>query len=149
GALSVAISRNAFKDTRHVRFIFLVIGIGLASAPRFYTLAVIATIFICAVIYMMFRYNFFAHNVQRQVVKGQVPADGDDFTPRIDDILITSTDAYGLISTESSRGGSLIENSNTANTQKSGTPNEPNNALRAVNAGQRATVRTGYDQTDM
>src|SRR5699024_709581 len=102
-----------------------------------------------AVIYMMYRFNFFALNVQRQVVKVQVPADGDDFTPRIDDILISSTDEYELISTESIRGGSLIEYSYTAKLQKGVKPNELINELRAVNVGQKATVLTGYDQTDM
>ena len=149
GALSVVRFRNAIKETRDVGFIFLVMGIGMACGTRFYTLAVLATVFICAVIYVMYRFNFFALNVQRQVVKVQVPADGDDFTPRIDDILISSTDEYELISTESIRGGSLIEYSYTAKLKKGVKPNELINELRAVNVGQKATVLTGYDQTDM
>lgn len=149
GALSVVRFRNAIKETRDVGFIFLVMGIGMACGTRFYTLAIIATIFICAVIYVMYRFNFFGLNVQRQVVKVQVPADGDDYAAQLDDILIGSTDEYELISTESIRGGSLMEYSYTAKLKKGVKPNELINRLRTVNVGQKATVLTGYDQTDM
>ena len=91
GALSVVRFRNAIKETRDVGFIFLVMGIGMACGTRFYSLAVIATIVICAVIVVMHRFNWFALDVQRQVIKLQVPADGDDYAPIIDDILIRNT----------------------------------------------------------
>ena len=81
GALSVVRFRNAIKETRDVGFIFLVMGIGMACGTRFYSLAVLATIVICAVILVMHRFSWFALDVQRQVVKLQVPADGEDGDP--------------------------------------------------------------------
>lgn len=149
GALSVVRFRNAIKETRDVGFIFLVMGIGMACGTRFYSLAVIATIFICAVILIMHRFNLFGLNVQRQVVKVQVPADEDEYGNKIDDILISSTDEFELISTESIRGGSLMEYSYTAKLKKGVKPSELISQLRGVNVGQKATVLTGYDQTDM
>lgn len=149
GALSVVRFRNAIKETRDVGFIFLVMGIGMACGTRFYSLAVIATIFICAVIVIMHRFNLFGLNVQRQVVKVQVPADEDEYGNKIDDILISSTDEFELISTESIRGGSLMEYSYTAKLKKGVKPSELISQLRGVNVGQKATVLTGYDQTDM
>ncbi|OLT55968.1 DUF4956 domain-containing protein [Corynebacterium sp. CNJ-954] len=149
GALSVVRFRNAIKETRDVGFIFLVMGIGMACGTRFYTLAVLATVVICAVILVMHRFNWFALDVQRQVVKLQVPADGDDYAPMIDDILIRNTTEYELISTESVRGGSLVEYSYTAKLKKNVKAADLINELRVVNAGQKATVLTGYDQTDM
>lgn len=149
GALSVVRFRNAIKETRDVGFIFLVMGVGMACGTRFYTLAVIATVVICAVILLMHRFNWFALNVQRQVVKVQVPADGDDYGPLIDDILIRSTDEYELISTESVRGGSMLELSYTARLKNDVKPGDLVERLRSVNAGQKASVLTGYDQTDM
>lgn len=149
GALSVVRFRNAIKETRDVGFIFLVMGIGMACGTRFYTLAILATVVICAVILVMHRFNWFALDVQRQVVKLQVPADGDDYSPVIDDILIRNTTEYELISTESVRGGSLVEYSYTARLKKDVKAADLINELRVVNAGQKATVLTGYDQTDM
>ena len=149
GALSVVRFRNAIKETRDVGFIFLVMGVGMACGTRFYTLAVLATLVICAVILLMHRFNWFALNVQRQVVKVQVPADGDDYGPVIDDVLIRFTDEYELISTESVRGGSLLEMAYTARLKKGVKPGEVIERLRELNAGQKATVLTGYDQTDM
>lgn len=149
GALSVVRFRNAVKETRDVGFIFLVMGVGMACGTRFYTLAVIATVVICAVVLLMHRLNWFALNVQRQVVKVQVPADGDDHGPVIDDVLIRFTDEYELISTESVRGGSLLESAYTARLKKGVKPGDVVRRLREVNAGQKATVLTGYDQTDI
>lgn len=149
GALSVVRFRNAIKETRDVGFIFLVMGIGMACGTRFYSLAVIATIVICAVIVVMHRFNWFALDVQRQVIKSQVPADGDDYAPIIDDILIRNTTEYELISTESVRGGSLLEYSYTARLKKGVKASDLISELRVINAGQKATVLTGYDQTDM
>ncbi|GAA0987248.1 DUF4956 domain-containing protein [Nocardiopsis tropica] len=149
GALSVVRFRNAVKETRDVGFIFLVMGVGMACGTRFYTLAVLATLIICAVILLLHRFNLFALNVQRQVVKVQVPADGDDYGPVIDDVLIRSTDEYELISTETVRGGSLLETAYTARLKKGVKPGDVVARLREVNAGQKATVLTGYDQTDM
>ena len=149
GALSVVRFRNAIKETRDVGFIFLVMGVGMACGTRFYTLAILATLVICAVILLMHRFNWFALNVQRQVVKVQVPADGDDYGPMIDDVLIRFTDEYELISTESVRGGSLLETAYTARLKKGVKPGDVIERLRELNAGQKATVLTGYDQTDM
>ena len=145
GALSVVRFRNAIKETRDVGFIFLVMGIGMACGTRFYSLAVIATIVICAVIVVMHRFNWFALDV----IKLQVPADGDDYAPIIDDILIRNTTEYELISTESVRGGSLLEYSYTARLKKGVKASDLISELRVINAGQKATVLTGYDQTDM
>ncbi|QUX27052.1 DUF4956 domain-containing protein [Nocardiopsis akebiae] len=149
GALSVVRFRNAIKETRDVGFIFLVMGVGMACGTRFYTLAVIATVVICAVVLLMHRFNWFALNVQRQVVKVQVPADGDDYGPVIDDVLIRFTDEYELISTETVRGGSLLETAYTARLKKGVKPGDVIQRLREINAGQKATVLTGYDQTDL
>lgn len=149
GALSVVRFRNAIKETRDVGFIFLVMGVGMACGTRFYTLAAIATVVICAVILVMYRFNWFALDVQRQVVKVQVPSDDGDYAPSIDDILIRHTTEYELISTESIRGGSLLEYSYTARLKAGSKPNDLIEDLRSINAGQKATVLTGYDQTDM
>ena len=151
GALSVVRFRNAIKETRDVGFIFLVMAIGMATGTRFYLLAVAATVAICLVIVIMYRFNWFALDVQRQVVKVQVPPD-DDNTARaaqIQDVLIRFTTEFELVSTESIRAGALTELFYTVRLKKGVEPSELVAALRDVNSGQRVTVLTGYDQTDL
>jgi uncharacterized membrane protein YhiD involved in acid resistance len=80
--------RNAVKETRDVGFIFLAMAIGMACGARFYTLAAVGAVVICAVVLVMSKFDWFALDVQRQVVKVQVPA-GENHTPAISDVLNT------------------------------------------------------------
>ncbi|GAB2954588.1 DUF4956 domain-containing protein [Micromonospora polyrhachis] len=148
GALSVVRFRNAIKETRDVGFIFLVMGVGMACGTRFYTLAVIAAVAIGLVILVMYRFSWFQLNVQRQVVKVQVPPDGD-YTNDIQDVLLRHTSEFELVSLESIRGGALTELLYTVRLKKGVKPGELISALSERTAGQRVTVLTGYDQTDL
>lgn len=148
GALSVVRFRNAIKETRDVGFIFLVMGVGMAAGTRFYTLAIVASVAICLVILVMFRFNWFAANVQRQVVKVQVPPDGD-YVNHIQDVLIAFTSEFELVSMESIRGGALTEIMYTVRLKKGHEPGGLIAALGERTGGQRVTVLTGYDQTDL
>jgi uncharacterized membrane protein YhiD involved in acid resistance len=148
GALSVIRFRNAIKETRDVGFIFLVMGIGMACGTRFYTLAVIATVAICLVVIVMQRFNWFHLNVQRQVVKVQVPAD-EDYTSEIQDVLIARTSEFELVSMESIRSGALTELMYTVKLKKGTEPGDLITALRERTFGQRVTILTGYDHTDL
>ncbi|MFD5092769.1 DUF4956 domain-containing protein [Amycolatopsis thailandensis] len=148
GALSVVRFRNAIKETRDVGFIFLVMAVGMAVGTRFYTLGAVAAVAISLVIYLMFRFNWFQLNVRRQVVKVQVPADGD-YTHVISDVLIRHTDEFELVSMESIRGGALTELMYTVKIKKGTEPGDLISALSERNSGQGVTVLTGYDQTDL
>lgn len=148
GALSVIRFRNAIKETRDVGFIFLVMAVGMAVGTRFYTLGAVAAVTISLVIFIMFRFNWFQLNVQRQVVKVQVPAD-EDYSHVISDVLIRHTDEFELVSMESIRGGALTELMYTVKIKKGSEPGNLISELRERNHGQGVTVLTGYDQTDL
>ena len=148
GALSVVRFRNAIKETRDVGFIFLVMGIGMACGTRFYSLAAIATVAICLVVYLMHRFNWFHLNVSRQVVKVQVPPD-EDRSAEITDVLVAHTSEFELVSMESVRGGTLTELLYTVRLKRGKEPGELLSALRERTSGQRVTILTGYDQTDL
>lgn len=148
GALSVVRFRNAVKETRDVGFIFLAMAVGMAAGARFYTLAAVAAVVICAVIIVMFKFNWFALNVQRQVVKVQVPV-GEDYSSDIRDVLIRYTSEFELVSTETIRGGALTEVFYTVRMKKGTEPSDLVTALQERTSGQRVTVLTGYDTTDL
>jgi uncharacterized membrane protein YhiD involved in acid resistance len=148
GALSVIRFRNAIKETRDVGFIFLVMGVGMACGTRFYTLAVVATVAICLAVVVMQRFNWFHLNVQRQVVKVQVPPE-EEYSDRIQDVLIRHTSEFELVSMESIQGGALTEMLYTVKLNKGVQPAALIAALRERTSGQRVTILTGYDQTDL
>lgn len=148
GALSVVRFRNAIKETRDVGFIFLVMGVGMACGTRFYTLAIVAAVSISLIIVVMYRFNWFALNVQRQVVKVQVPPDGN-YTSDIQDVLVRLTSEFELVSMESIRGGALTELVYTVRLKKGSEPADLISALSERTSGQRVSVLTGYDQTDL
>ncbi|MGW6695046.1 DUF4956 domain-containing protein [Rhodococcus sp. NPDC054953] len=148
GALSVVRFRNAIKETRDVGFIFLVMAIGMTTGTRFYLLAIAATVAICLVLLIMNRFSWFKLDVQRQVVKVQVPPE-QEYAALVDDVLIRYCSEFELVSTEAVRSGALNEMYYTAQLKKGRTPAELIAALGAVNTGQRVTVLTGYDQTDI
>ena len=77
GALSIVRFRNAIKETRDVGFIFFAMAIGMACGTRFYALAVIATLVISGLIWVMVRYDFFAKDAAVQLLKVRVPGDMD------------------------------------------------------------------------
>jgi uncharacterized membrane protein YhiD involved in acid resistance len=148
GALSIVRFRNAVKETRDVGFLFLAMGIGMATGTRFYTLAVVATVVICGVVMVMTRFNWYALQVRSQVVKVQVPPDGD-YTGPVERVLADATDVADLVSMETIRGGALVELTYSVQLKKSATPTALMAALGAVNAGQRVTVLTGFDRSDL
>jgi len=148
GALSVVRFRNAVKETRDVGFIFLVMAIGMTTGTRFYLLAVAATVAICLVMVIMSKFNWFALDVRRQVVKIQVPPE-QQYLTGVEDVLLRYCSEFELVSTESVRAGALNELYYTAQLKKGAESAELIAALSGVNAGQRVTVLTGYDQTDI
>lgn len=148
GALSIIRFRNAVKETRDVGFIFLAMAIGMATGTRFYTLAIVATAAISSAILLMERLDWFKVNLQSQVLKVQVPS-GEDFSKAMDDALLRFTDHSELVSLESVRAGALTEMTYTARLKPSTKPAEVIQAFRELTGGQKVTLLTGYDRTDL
>ncbi|MEQ6898256.1 DUF4956 domain-containing protein [Microbacterium sp. KR10-403] len=148
GALSVVRFRNAIKETRDVGFIFLVMAVGMAVGTRFYVLAAVATVFILLITFLMQRFNWFHLDIQRQVVKVQVPPEGD-YQSDITDALVGLTLEFELVSVETMRGGALTELFYSVRLKKGVETSQVIEALSAVNSGQKVSVLTGYDQSDM
>jgi len=148
GALSIIRFRNAVKETRDVGFIFLAMAIGMATGTRFYTLAIVATAAISSAILLMERLDWFKVNLQSQVLKVQVPS-GEDFSKAMDDALLRFTDHSELVSLESVRAGALTEMTYTARLKPSTKPADVIQAFRELTGGQKVTLLTGYDRTDL
>ncbi|MFC1608618.1 DUF4956 domain-containing protein [Patescibacteria group bacterium] len=58
GALSIIRFRTAIKDPKDISFIFLSLIIGISVGTLNYHIAIIATVFVLALIYVMSRFNY-------------------------------------------------------------------------------------------
>ncbi len=148
GALSIIRFRNAIKETRDVGFIFFAMAIGMATGTRFYTLAAVATGAISGATILMERFNMFKLDVRSQILKIQIPA-GVDYSTLFDDVFLRYTSQSELVSAESIRAGALTELMYTVRLKGSAKPYELIHDLQELTAGQKVTLLTGYDQTDL
>lgn len=148
GALSVIRFRNAIKETRDVGFIFLVMSIGMAVGTRFYILAGVATVVVCAIVIVMHRFDWFALTTQRQIVKVHVPPD-DDYTGDVRATLAAYTTDYELAAMESIRGGALTELTYVVRLNPDANAGALMSDLRERASGQYVAVLTNTDQPDL
>jgi hypothetical protein len=88
----------------------------------------------------MFKFNWFALSVQRQVVKVQVPA-GEDYSSAIRDVLIRYTTEFELVSTETIRGGALNEVFYTVRMKTGTEPGDLVTALQGKHSAGRDRLR--------
>ncbi len=108
GALSIVRFRNAIKETRDVGFIFFAMAIGMACGTRFYALAVMATLVISGLIWVMVRYDFFAKDAAVQLLKVRVPGDMDPGA-LFDDVFRRYAVRWDLVAMETVQAGTLTE----------------------------------------
>ena len=148
GALSIVRFRNAVKETRDVGFIFLTMAIGMACGTRFYSLGAVATVVICGAITIMNRFDWFKLDISSQIVKIQVPPDSDHGRA-FDDVFLRMASRADLVSAESIRGGALVEMMYSVQLKSGTKPTDLLLALQERSGGQKVTVLTGYDRTDL
>ncbi len=108
GALSIIRFRNAVKDPRDVAYIFLSMGIGMASGTGFYTIAVALTAITCGASLFLSLVRFGEHGLTERVLRVQAPQT-DNFENLFNDVLNKHTDQFSLISAESTRMGTELE----------------------------------------
>ncbi len=148
GALSIIRFRNAIKETRDVGFVFFAMAIGMATGTRFYTLAIIATGVISAVVFLMTRFDWFARSSVSQILKIQV-ANDTPFEEVFDPVLVRFTDSAELVSVDSVRGGLLTEVVYAVTLKRSVSRQQLLDEMRRINQNQKVTLLTGYGSSDL
>ena len=148
GALSIIRFRNAIKETRDVGFVFFAMAIGMATGTRFYTLAIIATVVISAVIFLMTRFDWYARSTVSQILKVQV-ANDMPFEEVFDPVLVRFTDAAELVSVDSVRGGLLTEVVYAVTLKRNVGRQQLLDEMKRINQNQKVTLLTGYGSTDL
>ena len=148
GALSIIRFRNAIKETRDVGFIFFAMAIGMATGTRFYVLAAFATVVISGVMLLMYRFDWFKLDVQSQIVKIQVPP-GEDYSSVLDEVFARHTTHSELVSLETVRSGALTELMYAVQLKPGVKPADLMAEIQTRTGGQKVTVLTGYDRSDL
>ena len=148
GALSIIRFRNAIKETRDVGFVFFAMAIGMATGTRFYGLAIIATVVISGVVFLMTRFDWYARSALSQILKIQVPKD-TPFEDVFDPVLVRYTDSAELVSVDSVRGGLLTEVVYAVTLKKSMSRQQLLDDLKRINQNQRVTLLTGYGSANL
>ncbi|MCB0073771.1 MAG: DUF4956 domain-containing protein [Caldilineaceae bacterium] len=148
GALSIIRFRNAVKDTRDVGFIFFAMAVGMACGTRFYLIGVVATLVISALIWSMVRFNFFAQETARQLLKVRVPADmayASLLAPLFDEYVRR----YDLVAMETVQAGTLTELVYSIELKSPAAAQEFLNAIAARNDNNKVVLVTGQQEVDL
>lgn len=81
GALSIIRFRTSIKDTQDIVFIFFALAVGMAAGVGLYLTAVIGTIFIGAVIFVLSRTNYASPRKREFVLQFSFTSYGDGEAP--------------------------------------------------------------------
>jgi len=148
GALSIIRFRNAVKETRDVGFIFFTMAIGMAVGTRFYLLAVIGAVIISLVILLMTRFDWYAREMNSQILRIQIP-NGAPFDEMFDPSFLRYTRTSELISVDSVYNGTMTELTYSIGMKKSNRIEEFITELKKLNDGNKVTLIAGYNGTDL
>ena len=148
GALSIIRFRNAVKETRDVGFIFFAMAIGMAAGTRFYLLAVIATIIICLLIIIMYKFDFYRKEATSRILKIQVK-NNSDYDQLFDKSFLKYTKSSHLISVDSIRSGMLTELIYSVELKRGTKMQEFLGEIKKLNDNNKVTLVTGYNTTDL
>jgi uncharacterized membrane protein YhiD involved in acid resistance len=148
GALSIIRFRNAVKETRDVGFIFFTMAIGMAVGTQFYTLAVIGTVVISLLILIMVRFNWFAQDMENQILRIQVPGDVS-FEELFESVFLKYTSTANLIAVDSIQSGTLTELTYSIGLKKPSAVDQFLATIKKLNNNNKVTLVTGYNGTDL
>ena len=147
-ALSIIRFRNAMKETRDIGFMFVAMAIGMATGTKFYVLAIIFTLAISLVMFIMNRFNWFAREATSQILKIQVK-NTVDFDHMFDDVFVKFTNVSDLISIDSVRGGALTELVYNVDMKNPNKKQEFLWEIKKLNDNLNVTLITWYNTTDL
>lgn len=148
GALSIVRFRNAVKETRDVGYIFFAMAVGMACGTRFYLLAVVATVLICALLWAMDRFNFFAKEAASQLLKIRLPADMPH-AALFEDLFARYLNRYELVAMETVQAGTLLELVYSVEMRRAADVQAFLRELAGLNDNNKVVLVTGQQEVDL
>ena len=152
GALSIIRFRNAVKDSRDVAFIFLTMAIGMAVGTGFYLTALIFTISICFMVFILSRFDIGATTSREVLLKLHAP-DTTDYHTAFNEVFFRHLREHALLSVETVNGNGDGRNTVELIYSIEFKPkmNEAAflNELRTVTGGRKVALLTGQENIDV
>ena len=148
GALSIIRFRNAVKDSRDVAFIFLTMAVGMATGTGFYLTAIVFTVFMCAVIYILHRFNVGAEVSREVLVKIHLPA-AADYHQIFNELFWKYLKDSSLLGVETLGEGKLNEVVYSVEFKTGVKESEFIEAIRALNGGNRVVLLAGQENINV
>ena len=147
-ALSIIRFRNAMKETRDIGFMFAAMAIWMATWTKFYVLAMVFTVALALVIFIMNRFDWFKREATSQILKIQVN-NTVDFDHMFDDVFVKYTNISDLISIDSVRWWALTELVYNVGLKNSNKKQEFLSEIKKLNDNLNVTLITWYNTTDL
>lgn len=144
GALSIIRFRNAVKDSRDVAFIFLTMAIGMATGTGFHMHAVVFTLFVCAMIFFLNRFEVGQLATREVLLKVHVP-EYLDYRTALGDTFYRYLERHSLLSVESVREGTLLELVYSVQFKKGADEGKFVEEVRSIAGDHRVTLLTGQE----
>ncbi len=142
GALSIIRFRTAIKDPRDVAFIFVAMAVGMACGVRLPLIAVIFTLFICPMIYFLYRFDIGSMPSSEVLLKIHLP-ENLDYHQAFDPVFYEHLRDHTLLSVETIKGGTLVELAYSIHFKEGVDRPRFLDALRAVNGNNKVTLLMG------
>lgn len=136
------------KETRDIGFMFMAMAIGMATGTKFYILAIVFTVVISLIIFIMYRFDRYSRKSSSQILKIQLDTT-TDFDTLFDNVFVKYTSLSELISVDSVRGGALTELVYNVDLKKQEKKQEFLTAIKELNKNLKVTLITGYNTTDL
>jgi len=104
GALSVIRFRTAVKDPKDTGFMFFSMGVGMAVGTKFYSVALMMTVFISLLMYALSRIQFVKPLATPVVLTVHYDSNNNGIAREIENLLALETVRWRLLLTESVAG---------------------------------------------
>jgi len=148
GALSIIRFRNPIKDSRDVAFLFVAMAIGMSVGTGFYVTAVLFTLFISAVAYLLTRFEIGTTARREVLLKLHVPA-AFDYHTALNDTFYRALREHALLSVETIQNGAMLELIYSVEFKSGAAESAFLSDLRGLTQGGRVTLLTGQENIDV
>ena len=109
GALSIIRFRNAIKETRDVGYIFFSMAVAMAAGTQFFTVALIATAFICGGMLLLHFGDFGASKQEAErLLRVRIPIEMDPAST-VEKTMAELFDSFSLILCETAKQGLQVD----------------------------------------
>jgi len=108
GALSIIRFRTAIRDPRDVAFIFMAMGVGLACVAQYYLPAIIFTVIICLLIFIMSYLNYGRKKGLQKLLKISIP-ENLNYEGIFDEVFKKYLEDYEFIGVKTAGMGTIFE----------------------------------------